>query len=428
MKKSFEPFFNYPENSINDELSIMSAPLNLNNVDDFNSFQKNIFIENDNQFNDYDEENEEVEDDFACVAANNCFDNYEEPSNFANIFSFENESKEAISHINIENENNKEIQISQKVEDVPNFSGDNYNKKNIDELNSSNSKACDLKDNEENKNKLDEDGDKDIIGEPVIEINISNEVCEKVIDNNISNKKFKKLKTKCQNLEIDYDKQFQLFNKGTNNHYVNEIINSINNKNKQTKKIFKIDYNEKDDSIKLIGKKRNKKRKRGEKPDGIRKKLKSRFHKIFTEKLNGYLKAVNSEKKFCLMPQIFISNIAIKQNKEAMNMKLKDLFRKNFVEDYKEYKPKYIKASNDKYLKNLNTLDYLEKNIDIQEKSKFNIIGEMKYFEILEEFFYSEEFEDTVIAESKKKPLEYVKDYVKKARTYVKFFLFSNCD
>ena len=124
------------------------------------------------------------------------------------------------------------------------------------------------------------------------------------------------------------------------------------------------------------------------------------------------------------MPQIFISNTAIKQNKEVMNMKLKDLFRKNFIEDYKKYKFNNIDANNDKYLKNLNTLDYLEKNTDIQKKCKFNIIGEMKYFELLDEFFCSKEFEDTVIEESKKKSFEYVKEYVKKARTYAKFFLF----
>ena len=109
-----------------------------------------------------------------------------------------------------------------------------------------------------------------------------------------------------------------------------------------------------------------------------------------------------------------------------MNMKMRGLFQKNFIEDYKQYITKNIEANNDKYSRNLRTLEYLEKNVDIQEKSKFNIIGEMKYFEILEEFFYSKEFEDTVIAESKKKSFEYVKNYVKLARTYVKFFLYSS--
>ena len=270
--------------------------------------------------------------------------------------------------------------------------------------------------NESNKNIIFE--------EPVTEHNIPNETIGNIIDNNIKNKKLEKEKVKQQNLEDNCNKKFQLFNKGTSSFH--EIINSINNKKQKPKKLFKIYNYENGDKIKLVGRKRKSKpKKRGEKSDDIRKKLKSRFHKIFTKKINANLKAINSEKEFYLMPQVFITNIAKKQNKEVMNLKIKDLFRKNFIEDYKKYKTNSANANKDKYLKNLNTLNYLENNIDIKEKCKFNIIGEMRYFEILDEFFYSKEFEDTVIAESKKKPVEYVKDYVNKARTYVKFFLFS---
>ena len=144
--------------------------------------------------------------------------------------------------------------------------------------------------------------------------------------------------------------------------------------------------------------------------------------------MNKNLKEANSEKEFYLMPQIFISNIAKKSNKDVMNMKMKDLLRRNFIEDYKDYKSNNAKANSDKYLKNLNTLDYLEQNVDIKTKSKFNIIGEMKYSELLDEFFYSEEFEKTVMTESKKKSFDYIRDYVGKARTYVHFFLFTECD
>ena len=283
-----------------------------------------------------------------------------------------------------------------------------------------NSKDHSLKDNKNNSNNI------VVLDEPKIENKVSSEMCENTIDSYSSNKKLEKSTNEQKSLEMGYIKKFQLFNKSKNNPYVNEVINSINDsKTKEPKKLFNIDNFK--NGVKLVGRKRsNKIKKRCEKPDDIRKKLKSRFHKIFTKKLNDNLKEINSEKKFYLMPQIFICNIAKKQNKEAMNMKIKDLFRKNFIDDYKEYKLKNIKSNNNKYLKNLKTLEYLEKNIDIQQKSKFNIIGEMKYFEILEEFFYSEEFEDTVISESKKKSLEYVKDYVNKARTYVKFFLYSD--
>ena len=416
--KSFSPFLNYLEDSINEDFSIMRSPIFLNNVDDFNFYQKDIITQKNNiQFNDYDDEDEE-ENDFPCVTAKNCVSNYDE-SNFINIFSFENEQKEIISHVYTENNNIKED--GKKIKEMSNLSRESSNRENDDELNSLNSKDYSKK----NKNNI------FIPRKPIIETSISNQMCENIIDSNIINQKPKKTKINWQNLEIDYEKEFQLFNKGTNNLYVNEIINSINNtenqKIRQLNKLFKTYNIENGENVKLIGRKRkNEPKKKYEKPDDIRKKLKSRFHKIFTQKINDNLKAVNSEKKFYLMPQIFIGNTAKKQNKEVMNMKIKDLFRKNFIEDYKEYKTKNLEANNDKYLKNLNTLEYLEKNIDIQEKCKFNIIGEMKYFEMLEEFFYSEEFEETVIAESKNKSFEYVKDYVFKARTYVKFFLSSD--
>ena len=269
----------------------------------------------------------------------------------------------------------------------------------------------------------DEGNEKGLLNELVNEINISNQIDGNFKNNNIINKKPKMAKFKLLNFDINHSKKFQLFNKGSNNSFVNEVINSISNIKKQPKKFFEINNFDNVDSVKLIGRKRNKKH-RNEETDNIRKKLKARFHKIFTKKINENLKSANSIKEFYLMPQIFICNINKKQNKEVMNMKLKDLLRKNFIEEYKQYITKNIEANNDKYSRNLRTLEYLEKNVDVQEKSKFNIIGEMKYFEILEEFFNSEEFEDTVISESKKKPFEYVKDYVKTAKTYVKYFLY----
>ena len=414
------PIFVNPENSTYPDFSKMNNSIDLNTV---NYLQKELLTQKNNKNSFYIKENE-VEDDSVC-SAKNFIPSYEESPNFLNNVSLKKEPKEAKNHIDINSGNKKEDEIATKIINVFDFSGENNGKDDNNELNSLNSKETMLKDKNKSSN------DSDILGETVAEIIISNEIIGNDTNSYSLNKKSRKKKAKWQNLEIDYGKKFQLFSKGTNNPYVNEIINSINNEKnkskKRSKKLFKICNYENGVSVKLIGRKR-KKQKRCEKPDDIRKKLKSRFHKIFTQKINDNLKAVNSEKKFYLMPQIFISNIAKKQNKEVMNMKLKDLLRKNFIEDYKEYKSKSLKANIEKYLKNLHTLYYLEKNIDIQEKCKFNIIGEMKYFEMLEEFFYSKEFEDTVIKESQKKPFEYVKDYVEKARTYVKFFLCSDSD
>ena len=290
-KKLFSPFLNHLENSIDDDFSIMDSPLFFNNIDNFSFYQKNVIIQKNNKFSDYDEENGK-ENDFPCFATKNCISNYDE-SNFINIFSFESEQKEIISHLYSENNNIKED--GKKMKEMSNLLGENKNKENNDVLNSLSFIDYSIKNNTSNIY---------ILSKPVVGISITNEICENSFSNsNIINKKLKKTNINWQNLEIEYKREFLLFNKGSNNLYVNEIINSINNienqKIKQLNKLF-ITYNsENRDNDKLIGKKRkNKTNKRSEKPDDIRKKLKSRFHKIFTKKINDNLKAVNSKKNF----------------------------------------------------------------------------------------------------------------------------------
>ena len=421
MKKAFMPFITYLEPKVG--VPSLPSPLNLNNVDDFNSCHKDIFDQKNNQFSDYDDDDEEDENDFPYIISKNCNLNHAKSSDFVNIFSFENEPKETINHMYIENDINKE-EFSKKIIEMWNLSSQNNKYNNNNELKSiSKDDSFKYINNEENNI------NNNIINESEISKNLPN-INKSIIDiNDNINKKLKKERPIEPYIEIDYKKEFQLFSKGTNNPYINEIIHFINNKERYQRKLFKTDNYENGLVVKLLGRKRKmRKKRRCEKPVDIRKKLKSRFHKIFTQKMNKNLKEANSEKEFFLMPQIFISNIAKKSNKDVMNMKMKDLLRRNFIEDYKDYKSNNAKANSDKYLKNLNTLDYLEQNVDIKTKSKFNIIGEMKYSELLDEFFYSEEFEKTVMTESKKKSFDYIRDYVGKARTYVHFFLFTECD
>ena len=201
----------------------------------------------------------------------------------------------------------------------------------------------------------------------------------------------------------------------------------INNDYKKHENFFKDEGGK--ENIQLIGKKRKAaKKKRREKPDDIRKKLKSRFHKLLKKRLNLLLRKAGSKKEFDFMPQSFVSIIAIEPNKEVMNMKFKDLLRKNFVQDYNKFTYHKPEVDNKKFQKNLETLDYLDKNNEIKEKSKFDVIGEMKYRELLDEFFYSKEFENTVCELQKFEKIDYIKEYVNKARTYVKFFLLNRSD
>ena len=69
-----------------------------------------------------------------------------------------------------------------------------------------------------------------------------------------------------------------------------------------------------------------------------------------------------------------------------MDYEFKVFLKKNFVDDYKDFT----------FYNNLSTLKYIEENIKICLKSRFNTINPMKYREFLNEFFYSEEFDKSV--------------------------------
>ena len=430
-----------------------NAPLNLNNTNDFFGYQKNIF--QNNSFSADEEEDQELPE-----YENK---NYITPWSFnnENIFTFEPEKKETliqtyneiltdkhfifekkITDLNVflkEDEKNKYNESIEDNEDNKNNYNNEINNENVisnnnndnknnggnnddnEKIESSNSK--DNFDNNENDDMYDDQEEQKII------ISISDNENDPIDDRIINEKdNIDEEKRKEKILKTDYPKEFFAFTKGGSNPYVNEIIDMINNDYKKRENIC-IDNDKKGVVNKLIGKKRKAtKKKRRDKPDDIRKRLKSRFHKILKKRLNLLLRKACSKKEFDFMPQSFVSIIAIEPNKQVMNMKIKDLLKKDFIKDYKQFKYHKPQVDNKKYKKNLETLEYLDKNIDIKEKSKFNIIGEMKYWELLEEFFYSKEFENTVCELKKFEKIEYVKEYVNKARTYVKFFLLNKRD
>ena len=183
----------------------------------------------------------------------------------------------------------------------------------------------------------------------------------------------------------------------------------LKNMNKRFNK-FKIEHN------KL-------KKKRKYKPDDIRKKIKSRFHKSIRNIINESLKKAGSKHFFSFLPQIFISSISRGMNCETLNLSYRELLKKDFVSDIDEKKYKNKKVDISKYKNNLLVLDYLDKNPDICQKSGFDIIGNMKYSHLLEEYFKSEEFDKSIIRLREEKEEEYyINEYINKAKNYVKFF------
>ena len=166
------------------------------------------------------------------------------------------------------------------------------------------------------------------------------------------------------------------------------------------------------------------KRKRKFKPDDIRKKIKARFHKILKNIINEKLKQAGSTELFDFLPQGFLSNISKEKNKEVMKLTYRQILEKDFTIELKENKLNKIKVDKVKYEKNLNVLKYLDNNIKIANDSGFTFISNMTYADILKEYFLSQEFEHSINKlRHEKENEDYIKEYIIKAKTYVKFFM-----
>ena len=225
----------------------------------------------------------------------------------------------------------------------------------------------------------------------------------------------------------------------------NDLNNYVNDKDALNKPYIKLNHNLIDPNQNHIQKKRNifnkfkvfrmeprkerekiaykLKHKRKYKPDDIRKKIKARFHKSIKNIVNENLRQAGSKHTFSFLPQIFISSISREQNHQILNLSYRDLLKKDFISSIDESKYKNKRVDLAKYKNNLNVLDYLDKNPDICEKSGFDLISRMKYGDLLEEYFRSCEFENAVrkLREENEEE-DYIKEYINKAKTYVKFF------
>ena len=200
-----------------------------------------------------------------------------------------------------------------------------------------------------------------------------------------------------------------------------EFIESRQNKNPNIFNKFKVYRVEpKKDKEKLLYKLKHK---RKYKPDDIRKKIKARFHKSIKNIVNENLKKAGSKYTFSFLPQIFISSISREKNHQILNLSYRDLIKKDFVSNIDEERYKNKKVDLAKYKNNLKVLEYLDKNPDICINSGFDIISKMKYGDLLEEYFHSDEF-DRAIEKLREENEEedYIKEYINKAKTYVKFF------
>ena len=168
------------------------------------------------------------------------------------------------------------------------------------------------------------------------------------------------------------------------------------------------------------GKIKKSKKQRKFKSDDIRKKIKSNCHKIIKNIINENLKKAGSEEFFGFLPQSFLGNVSKIFNKKYMNSTYEDLLSIDFK---KKKKTGNLEIDQKNYNKNINVLNYLEKNPEISKISGFYKIKKMKYKDILNSYFLSKEFENTIdMLKNKNETSEYIIEYIFLAKKYINFF------
>jgi hypothetical protein len=211
--------------------------------------------------------------------------------------------------------------------------------------------------------------------------------------------------------------------------FYSDILDNINTKQlvEKKKNIFNVIYPNKialftETEIELpeilIGRKRESERKRRKyNQDNIRKKIKRGFLSILIDKLNKILASIGISLYFVKLPQSFVSDVVRKTNKEILNLKLEEIFKKE--ELYKLDKDEDLI----KYRHNLDVVN----DEEIQGNAEIKNILNKKYYEIYEDYINSKEFKVDEINRLKKNNSEeaddeYLKKYISLAQHLLEFF------
>ena len=153
---------------------------------------------------------------------------------------------------------------------------------------------------------------------------------------------------------------------------------------------------------------------RKEKPDDIRKKIKSRFFKSLKNCINKELDKKGIELKFEYLPQSFISNISKEEIKLMLDKTLKEIINIYCIE-----------RNDEKSEKNLNLLKYLEdqKDKNNDKINKIYKIFQTKIKDLFNEYIHSEEFEQSLVKlKEEGNYFDYIKSYINEANNFINFF------
>ena len=221
-------------------------------------------------------------------------------------------------------------------------------------------------------------------------------------------------------------------NKG-NNEFIGKKIEKIKKKSKfitenpLDKTIFNIgDFDKYSkriiyDALNLITNKKIKIKKRMYRTDEILNKFLHKLFKKLINQINAKLELSQSKKFFKYLPDCYIKkyksmlfNAKKQKNLANVDFTLETILSTEFDKNGKKI-----------FVDNINTINYLkdEKNKTIYENSNFYIFKDMKFSEILKQFFNSKEFGmDISILKDKAQEEEYIKIYIFKAKKFLNLF------
>ena len=155
----------------------------------------------------------------------------------------------------------------------------------------------------------------------------------------------------------------------------------------------------------IFGLYKNKKKRRREMPDDIRKKIKSRFFKSLMNCINNILENCEIDKSFEYLPQKFICNMNKNENKLMLDKTLKNLL---------------LEINN-----NNNFLEFFTNENEINKiiYMKINNILNMNIKELFSEYLKSKEYEHS-IKELKKEGnyFGYIKDYITLSKDFINYY------
>lgn len=161
--------------------------------------------------------------------------------------------------------------------------------------------------------------------------------------------------------------------------------------------------------------------------ENIRKRIKTQFHKTMKKIINENLIKVGSKEIFDFLPQSFTSSILIEKNRKIINLSYKELLKTDFISSLDGNNLKYKQNDLFKYINNLRTLDYLEKNPEIVKGSGFDLIGDMNYSDLFNEYVISKEFDKSIEKlKVENKSEDYIELYKYLAKNYINYFITKN--